>query len=149
MAGTIRAWNSACAETHRGAAAGLEVEHGPQLGQHVQAVQAQRVLLPARAEGGSELAVAGPVDLLDPGPHLVQRFLARSSPASFHHRGTGAGYTAGHAIAVAVREDPGQPGGQPVDPLAGALQPGEDRGLVPERPAEPGDERPRARSSRR
>ena len=46
---------------------GLEVEDGPQVGQDVQAVQAQIVRAPARGEGGGQVAVAGPVDLLDPG----------------------------------------------------------------------------------
>ncbi|MGH3185688.1 MAG: hypothetical protein ACRDPY_00710 [Streptosporangiaceae bacterium] len=49
-----------------GAAVGLEVEHGPQFGEDVQAVQAQVVGLPAGGEGGGEVAVAGPVDLVDP-----------------------------------------------------------------------------------
>jgi hypothetical protein len=46
---------------------GLEVEDGPQVGQDVQAVWAQVVRPPAGGEGGGQLAVAGPVDLLDPG----------------------------------------------------------------------------------
>ena len=46
---------------------GLQVEHRPQLAEPVQGVQAERVLLPAAAQRGREVAVAGPVDLLDPG----------------------------------------------------------------------------------
>ena len=46
---------------------GLEVQDGPQVGQDVQAVQAQVVRAPAGGEGGGQVAVAGAVDLLDPG----------------------------------------------------------------------------------
>ena len=58
-----------------GAAAGLQVQHRPQLGCDVQPVQAQVVLIPAGAEGGGQVPVAGPVDLLDPGPQPGDRFL--------------------------------------------------------------------------
>jgi hypothetical protein len=50
-----------------GAAAGLQVQRRPQLGQDVEGVQAQVVLLPAGAEAGGQVPVAGPVDLLHPG----------------------------------------------------------------------------------
>ena len=51
-----------------GAAGGLQVQHRPQLGCDVQPVQAQVVGGPAGAEAGGQVPVAGPVDLLDPGP---------------------------------------------------------------------------------
>ncbi len=59
-----------------GAALVLEVEHRPQLGEDVESVQAQVVRLPARAEGGGQVAVSGPVDLLNPGAEAGQRFAA-------------------------------------------------------------------------
>jgi hypothetical protein len=46
---------------------GLQVQDRPQGGRDVQRVQAQVVRFPARAERGGQVAVAGPVDLLDPG----------------------------------------------------------------------------------
>src|SRR5216684_7387290 len=48
-----------------------EVEDGPEFHEPVEPVQAQQVLFPAGSEGGGEVPVAGPVDLLDPGtqPH--------------------------------------------------------------------------------
>jgi hypothetical protein len=46
---------------------GLLVQDRPEAGRDVQGVQAQVVRFPARAEGGGQVAVAGPVDLLDPG----------------------------------------------------------------------------------
>ena len=45
----------------------LQVQDRPQAGRDVQHVQAQVMRLPARAERGGQVAVAGPVDLLDPG----------------------------------------------------------------------------------
>jgi hypothetical protein len=56
-------------------AAGLEVQHRPQAGGDVQGVQAQVVGGPAGAEGGGEVAVAGPVDLLDPAAQPGDRLL--------------------------------------------------------------------------
>jgi hypothetical protein len=53
---------------------GLEVQHRPQGGRDVQGVQAQVVGLPARGQGGGQVAVAGPVDLLDPGAEPGQGF---------------------------------------------------------------------------
>jgi hypothetical protein len=58
------------------AAAGLEVEQRPQGGQDVQGVQAQVVGGPAGAEGGGQVPVAGPVDLLDPGVQPGDWFVA-------------------------------------------------------------------------
>ena len=63
----MRAWYSAWADSSAGVRLGLQVEDGPQLGQDVQAVQAQVVGGPAGAQGGGQVAVAGLVDLLDPG----------------------------------------------------------------------------------
>ena len=54
---------------------GLEVEDGPQVGEDVQAVQAQVVRAPAGSEGGGQVAVAGAVDLLDPGVQAGDGFL--------------------------------------------------------------------------
>ena len=62
-----------------GGAPGLEVQDGPQLGQPVQDVQAQRVLVPAVGQAGGEVAVAGPVDLVDPGAQLGDRLVARGA----------------------------------------------------------------------
>ena len=56
-------------------AAGLEVQHRPQAGGDVQGVQAQVVGGPAGAEGGGQVAVAGPVDLLHPGAQPGDRLL--------------------------------------------------------------------------
>ena len=50
----------------RGGTVRLQVQDGPQLGQDVQAVQAQVVGGPAGAQGGGQVAVAGLVDPLDP-----------------------------------------------------------------------------------
>ena len=55
-------------------AGGLQVQHRPQLGCDVQPVQAQVVGGPAGAEAGGQVPVAGPVDLLDPGPQPGDRF---------------------------------------------------------------------------
>ena len=57
-----------------GAAGGLQVQHRPQLGCDVQPVQAQVVGGPAGAEPVGQVPVAGPVDLLDPGPQPGDRF---------------------------------------------------------------------------
>ena len=76
MAGTIRAWNSAWAETTAGVRPGCRYSTRPQLGEQVEPVQAQRVLFPAWSEGGGELPVAGPVHLGDPAAEPVQRVLA-------------------------------------------------------------------------
>ena len=54
-----------------------QVEHRPQLGQPVQDVQAQRVLVPAVAEAGRQVPVPGPVHVLDPGAQLADRLPAR------------------------------------------------------------------------
>ena len=72
----MRAWYSAWAVSSAGVRSGLEVEHGPQVGQDVQAVQAQVVGGPAGAEGGGQVAVAGLVDLLDPGAEPGDGLLA-------------------------------------------------------------------------
>ena len=45
----------------------VKVEQRPELAEPVERVQAQRVLFPAFRECGRDLAVSGPVDLLDPG----------------------------------------------------------------------------------
>jgi len=58
-----------------GTAGGLQVQHRPQLGQDVQAVQAQVVGGPAGAQAGGQVSVSGPVDLLDPGPQPGEGFL--------------------------------------------------------------------------
>ena len=55
-----------------GGAARAEVEHGPQLAEPVEEVQAQGVLLPARQQRGGDLPVAGPVDLIDPGAESAE-----------------------------------------------------------------------------
>ena len=57
-----------------GGAFGLEVQDRPQGGCDIQAVQAQVVGFPAGAQGGSQVAVARPVDLLDPPAEPGQRF---------------------------------------------------------------------------
>jgi hypothetical protein len=44
-----------------------EVEHGPEFGQPVQGVEAEGVLVPALPQATGEVAVAGAVDLVDPG----------------------------------------------------------------------------------
>ena len=71
----MRAWYSAWPDSSL-AVRGLQVQDGPQAGQDVQAVQAQVVGGPAGAEGGGQVPVAGPVDLLDPGLQPGDRFLA-------------------------------------------------------------------------
>ena len=53
---------------------GLQVQDGPQAGRDVQRVQAQVVRFPARAERGGQVAVAGPVNLLDPGAQAGDGF---------------------------------------------------------------------------
>ena len=58
---------------------GGEVEDGPEFHEPVESVEAEQVLVPARAEGGGEMAVAGAVDLLDPGAEPAQGFLAFGS----------------------------------------------------------------------
>ena len=57
-----------------GGAVGLEVQDRPQGGRDVQGVQAQVVGFPAGREGGGQVAVAGAVDLLDPGAEPGQGF---------------------------------------------------------------------------
>ena len=57
----------------------LEVEGRPEFHQPVQAVEAEGVLVPAGAEGGGEVAVAGAVDLLDPGAQPVEGLVAFGS----------------------------------------------------------------------
>jgi len=52
---------------------GAEVEGGPQFHEPVEPVEAERVLFPAGAEGGGQVAIAGPVDLLDPGAEAGKR----------------------------------------------------------------------------
>ena len=58
----------------------VDRQHRPQLGCDVQPVQAQVVGGPAGAEAGGQVAVAGPVDLLDPGPQPGDGFPARRRP---------------------------------------------------------------------
>ena len=94
---------------HGGGAGGLQVEHRPQLGEDVDPVQAQGVLVPARAQDGGELPVAGPVHLLHPAAQPAIA-LARSSPASFHQRRTGAGAADGAAPRPRQRRFAGQRG---------------------------------------
>ena len=55
-------------------AVGLEVQDRPQGGRDVQAVQAQVVGFPAGGQGGGQVAVAGAVDLLDPGAEPGEGF---------------------------------------------------------------------------
>jgi len=50
---------------------GGEVEQGPEFAEPVEGVQAGWVVLPAGREGSGELAVAGVVDLFDPGVEPV------------------------------------------------------------------------------
>ena len=57
-----------------GGPVGLEVQDRPQGRRDVQGVQAQVVGFPARGEGGGQVAVAGAVDLLDPGAEPGQGF---------------------------------------------------------------------------
>ena len=64
-----------CGQHPRGAF-GLEVEHRPQVGQDVQAVEAQVVGGPAGGEGGGQVTVAGAVDLLHPGVQPGDGFAA-------------------------------------------------------------------------
>ena len=90
-AGSSRVCHSACPASVPGVRAGCEVEHRPQLGQPVQDVQAQRVLVPAVAEAGRQVPVAGPVHVLDPG-----RAASRSPPRGPARR---ASRTAGRAAA--------------------------------------------------
>ena len=87
----MRAWYSAWADSIRGVRSGLEVEHRPQVGQDVQAVQAQVVRAPAGAEGGGQVPVAGLVDLLHPGVQPGDGFLAvggRELPPRWRRAGT-------------------------------------------------------------
>ena len=59
-----------------GVTAGLQVEDRPEAGQDVQAVQAQVVGGPAGADRVGQVAVAGAVDLLDPGMQAGDGFVA-------------------------------------------------------------------------
>ncbi len=69
----------------------LQVEHRPQIRQDVQAVQAQVMRAPAGGEGGGQVAVAGAVDLLDPGAQPGDGLLAfggREFPPGRRRAGT-------------------------------------------------------------
>ena len=72
----MRAWYSAWADSSAVVAGGLEVQDRPQAGGDVQGVQAQVVGGPAGAEGGGQVAVAGPVDLVHPGAQPGDRLAA-------------------------------------------------------------------------
>ena len=50
---------------------GGEVKQGPQFAEPVEGEKARGVVFPAGGEDGGELAVAGPVDVLDPAPQPV------------------------------------------------------------------------------
>ena len=87
---------------------GLEVQDGPQVGEDVQAVQAQVVRAPAGGEGGGQVAVAGAVDLLDPGLEPGDGF-GPVGGREFHHAGAGRVVAVGSASGVR-RAWPGRPG---------------------------------------
>ena len=74
-AGRMRAWYSAWADSSAWSRPGwrYRTDHRPR--GDVQGVQAQVVGGPARAEGGGQVAVAGPVDLVHPGAQPGDRLL--------------------------------------------------------------------------
>ena len=104
-----------------GGALGLEVEDGPQAGQDVQAVQAQVVGGPAGGDGGGQVAVAGAVDLLDPGVQAGDGFVAFGGGELPPCRGRVG------VVAVGVG---GELGGQVGDLPVQGLEPGQDGGVV-------------------
>ena len=111
----MRAWYSAWAESRPGVRSGLEVQHGPQGGGDVQGVQAQVVGWPAGAEGGGQVAVAGPVDLVDPGAQPGERLLpvvgAELPPGRGRAGLVAAGSSSGRVRGQAVGQA-GEQGGQ-------------------------------------
>jgi hypothetical protein len=74
-AGRMRAWYSAWADSSALSRPGWRYRADHRAEAMSQGVQAQVVGGPARAEGGGQVAVAGPVDLLDPGAQPGDRFL--------------------------------------------------------------------------
>jgi hypothetical protein len=69
----------------RCAADWAEVERGPEFHEPVESVEAKRVLIPARAESCGQVAVARPIDLLDPCAEACEGVFAFVS-VKLHHR---------------------------------------------------------------
>ena len=114
-----------------GGAGGLEVQDGPQAGQDVQAVQAQIVGGPAGADLGGQVAVAGAVDLLDPGLQAGDGFLA------FGGREFPPGRSRVGLVSAGVG---GELGGQFGDLPVERFEPGQDGAVVFEGVADAGDQ---------
>lgn len=114
----------------RDAAFGWQVENGPQLHEPVQPIQAQRMLLPARAERSGEVPVARPVDLLHPGAQPRQCLIpCRSSefpPARNRHGPVGVILPVTAAAGIGYGRDPRRERG---DLLIETIESVEDRGL--------------------
>ena len=127
----MRAWYSAWADSSLAVRLGLEVEDRPQAGQDVQAVQAQVVGGPAGGDGGGQVAVAGAVDLLDPGVQAGDGFVAFGGRELPPCRGR---------VGVVAAGVGGELGGQVGDLPVQGLEPGEDGGVVFERVADAGDQ---------
>ena len=104
-----------------GGALGLEVEDRPQAGQDVQAVQAQVVGGPAGGDGGGQVAVAGAVDLLDPGVQAGDGLVAFGGGELPPGRGR---------VRVVAAGVGGELGGQVGDLPVQGLEPGQDGGVV-------------------
>ena len=113
----MRAWYSAWADSSAASRPGwrYSTDHRPD--SDVQGVQAQVVGGPAGAEGGGEVAVAGPVHLVHPGPQPGDRLLpglrAELPPARGRIRLIATGIVAdrvGAEVGGQAGEQPGQGG---------------------------------------
>jgi hypothetical protein len=112
----------------------LEVKRRPQLAEDVEAVQAQVVSGPARTQGGGQVAVAGAVDLLDPGLQPDDGFVAVGGREFPPRRGRV------WVVTVRVGAVEGEVGGQVGDLPVQGLEPGQDGGIAFELVADAGDQ---------
>jgi hypothetical protein len=120
-----------------GGAAGLKIQDGPQAAEDVQAVQAQVVALPAGAQGGGQVPVAGPVHLLYPGLQPRDRLLPFGVGELPPCRGRTGTETAG---ALVGGGGPVELGGHVGDLSVRAFEPGQGSLVVIQQAADAGDQ---------